>query len=199
MRSNVVLVAIPIDQPIELGFHQNLRSLGSGARPGSAPSPSWLQSKGVTVPLAPFSQAMDVSTCSSSSSGVFSAGKRVFGTELHPAAATKRAVATAGPANDLMFMASTASLPAVSHRASGAIGLLELLGLFVCLNSYWCSDDCQCTQNNNKAASSGEEFVGAGHGFGLAVGSARTSSPSAAVMVPRFPQMGGSAKPAIPR
>ena len=151
------------------------------------------------MPVAPSSHALAVSNCSSRRSGVISEVDGGFGAELHPEAANKRAVATAGPAKDLMFMALTASLPAVSHRASGAIGLLELLGLFVCLNAYWCSDDCQCTQGNNKAASSGEEFVGAGHGFGLAVGSARTSSPSAAVMVPRFPQKGGSAKPAIPR
>ena len=130
-----------------------------------------MQSKGVNVPVAPSSHALAVSNCSSRRSGVISELDSGFGAELHPAAANKRAVATAGPANDLMFMASTASLPAVSHRASGAIGLLELLGLFVCLSSYWCSDDCQCTQSNNKAASSGEEFVSAGHELNSAVGS----------------------------
>ena len=50
-------------------------------------------------------------------------------------------------------MSSAARLPAISERRVEAIGLLDLLSLFICLNVYWCSDDYQCTQSNNKAAS----------------------------------------------
>ena len=64
-----------------------------------------------------------------------------------------------------------ARLPTICTRSLEAIGLLKLLGLFICLNAYRGSDDGQCTQNNNKAASSGEEFVSAGHELNSAVGS----------------------------
>ena len=40
------------------------------------------------------------------------------------------------------------------------------------MNAYRCSDDCQRTQSSNKAASGSQEYVGAGHGLELVVGSA---------------------------
>tara|TARA_B100002019_G_scaffold156539_1_gene134805 strand:+ start:4254 stop:4577 length:324 start_codon:yes stop_codon:yes gene_type:complete len=106
MGTNVVLMPIPVDEPIEITIsHQNLKSLGSGARPRSAPAPSWMQSKGVNVPVAPNSQALDVSTCSSRRSGVICPVDGGFGTALQPAAANKRAAAIAGPVRVLNFIA----------------------------------------------------------------------------------------------
>ena len=39
------------------------------------------------------------------------------------------------------------------------------------MNVDWCSDDCQRTESNNKAASGSQKSVGAGHGLELVVGS----------------------------
>ena len=69
-------------------------------------------------------------------------------------------------------MASSAGLPAIGACCAEAIGLLELLGLRVCVNAYRCSDDYQRTQSSNEAASGSQESVGAGHGLELVVGSA---------------------------
>ena len=72
------------------------------------------------------------------------------------------------------LVASAASFQRSAPDATEAIGLL-LLGLWVCVNAEWCSDDA-ITQNNHQAASGSEESVGAGHGLELGVGSARTST-----------------------
>ena len=87
-------------------------------------------------------------------------------------------------------MSSAARLPAVRERSVKAIGLLKLLGLFISVNSYGCSDDCQCTQSNNKAASGSEELVGAGHGLELVVGSSPDLSNVAQATPAALPHLG---------
>jgi hypothetical protein len=74
---------------------------------------------------------------------------------------------------------STARLPAISSRSGEAIALLKLLGLLVCLNSHWCSDNSDASQNNTGTSDSSQDLVVEGHLLGSVVGIAsRTTAPS---------------------
>ena len=58
------------------------------------------------------------------------------------------------------------------------------------MNAYWCSDNCQRTESNNKAAGGSRESIGAGHGLDLVVGSAPDLLNVAQATPARLPHLG---------
>jgi len=75
-----------------------------------------------------------------------------------------------------------AAFPAISAGSGEAVGLLKLPSLLVCLNRRWCSDDRHKTKSNADAASSSQDFVCEGHGFGRLWDFSRTPAPSPLVL-----------------